>query len=255
MTIVTLTSDFGTKDYYVGVIKGTLLSKTPSLNIVDITHDVKNYDIVQAAYILKNTYHSFPKGSIHILSVNNIYSKKMSFIAIKKDDYYFIGPNNGVFSLLFEDKIEQAYKLDYNTKLDFPLKHTFAAAVSHIANGLPFNEIGLPEKKITERITLQPVISKSQIRGSVIHIDNYENVVVNITKELFNRVRKRRKFSLYFKRNDAIVKLSRQYYDVPVGETLCLFNSAGYLEIAINMGKASSLLGLNVDDTIQIDFH
>ena len=106
-----------------------------------------------------------------------------------------------------------------------------------------------------KRITLQPVTSKSQIRGSIIHIDNYENAIVNISRELFEQLSKKRTFSLYFKRYNPITQLSEQYYDVAIGDILCLFNSAGYLEIAVHMGKAATLLGLKIDDTVQIDFH
>ncbi len=255
MSIVTLTTDFGSKDYYVGVIKGAMLCENPRLNIVDITHNINNYDIVQASYVLKNAYDSFPKGTIHLVSVNNYYSKHKRFVAIEYDGYYFIGPDNGVFSLMFEDAPKSIFELDFIENSNFPLKDIFSKSVAHIVSDLPFYEIGAPLEDITQRITLQPVISKSQIRGSIIHIDNYENAIVNITKDLFDRVRQKRKFSLFFKRYDPITKLSQQYYDEQVGETLCLFNSAGYLEIAVNMGKAKSLLGLKIDDTVQIDFH
>ena len=255
MPIVTLTSDFGWTDYYVGLLKGGLLSKNPNLNIVDISHNIKNYDIVQGAFILKNAYDSFPEGTIHVISVNNYYNKDHCFIAVRYNGHYFLGPDNGVFSLLFEEKPTSVYELERTGDNDFPMKDIFAKAVAHITNDMPFNEIGIPLDEITERITFQPVISKSHIRGSVIHIDHYENAIVNISKELFDKVRGKRDFSIFFKRFGPIKKISDHYASVPVGETLCFFNSAGYLEIAVNMGKAHSLLGLNIDDSIQIDFH
>lgn len=254
MPIVTLTSDFGLADYYVAVIKGALLCENQNLTIVDITHNVKNYDIVQGAFVLKNAYSSFPKETIHILSVNNFYNKKYCFLAVRYEDHYFIGPDNGIFSLLFDEKPEDVYELEFGKKSDFPLKDIFSKAVGHLSNGLPFNEIGIKVDEIEQRISFQPVINKSQIRGTVIHVDNYENVIVNITKDLFDQVCENRKFAIFFKRFDPIQKIHKNYADIAVGERLCFFNSAGYLEIAINMGKASSMLGLNVDDSIQIDF-
>lgn len=255
MSIVTLTTDFGSTDYYVGILKGAMLCENPTINIVDISHNIKNYDIVQASYVVKNTYQSFPQGTIHVVSINNFYSKNKRFIVIRQEQDYFIGPDNGVFSLIFETPPQQVYELAYKEVGTFPLKDVYAKAVGHIANELPFHEIGKPINKIVQRITLQPVISKSQIRGSIIHVDNYENAIINISKDLFNRVRQKRDFSLYFKRYNPITQLSEQYYDVPVGEVLCLFNSADYLEIAVNLGRAASLLGLKIDDTVQIDFH
>jgi len=254
MPIVTFTSDFGWNDYYVAIIKGAILSENQEINFVDISHNINNYDIVQGAFILKNAYKSFPKGTIHLLSVNNFYNKKRRFLAIRHDDQYFIGPDNGIFSLLFEKPPRDIYKLDFVNKGSFPLKNVFAKTIGHIANKLPFNEIGIPTAEVVERITFQPVISKSQIRGSVIHIDNYENVVTNISRDLFEKVWGERAYEISFRRNEPLQKINNNYYDVGVGETLCRFNSADLLEISINMGKAASMLGLKIEDTVQVDF-
>lgn len=255
MAIITLTSDFGLSDYYVGVIKGAMLCQNPTLNIVDISHNVKTYDIVQGSFIIKNAYQAFPKGTIHVVSVNNFINTKKCFIAIKHRGYYFIGPDNGLFSLVFEDKPKEIYRLNnFEDYRHFPLKDIYANAVGHITAGKPFKEIGKKAFNIQERITLQPVVSKSQIRGSVIHIDNYENVIVNIPYVLFEQVARKRKFELFFKRYDPITQICTHYGEVPVGETLCLFNSTGYLEISVNLGKAASLHSLKIDDTVQIDF-
>jgi hypothetical protein len=114
--------------------------------------------------------------------------------------------------------------------------------------------LGNPARDILQRITFQPVIAPSQIRGAVIYVDNYDNVVSNITRDLFEKVGRGRPFQLFFKRHDPILRLSKHYNDVPIGETLCLFNS-DYLEVSINMGKAAELFGLKIEDTIQINFH
>ena len=254
MPIVTLTSDFGLSDYYAAVVKGAILSANDQLQIIDITHNIKPFDIVQGAYILKNAYRSFPKGSIHIISVNNYSNKTHCLLAARYGDHFFLGPDNGIFSLIFPKIPADIYELPYNETASFPLKDVFAKAVNHIAGSLPFNEIGIPLEDIEQRISIQPVITNSSIRGSVIHIDNYENVIVNISRELFERVWNKRKYMIYFKRNEPIKKIRQSYFDVPVGETLCLFNSAEYLEIAINMGKAASMHSLRVDDHVQIDF-
>ena len=254
MPVVTITSDFGLTDYYLPVIKGAMLSKNDQLTIVDITHNIKHFDIVQAAFILKNAFVSFPKGSIHLLSVNNSYDKKRCFLALKYKGHYFIGPDNGVFSLMFPDNINTVYELTYKTEGAFPLKEIFASAVAHIANGLPLNEIGIPLDAIAQRINFHPVTTKNKIQGTIIHIDHYGNAISNIHRELFYKIQKKRNFLLYYKRNNPLKKLTTNYFDVAIGEPLCFFNSANYLEIAINMGKANTMLGLNEEDTIQIDF-
>jgi len=255
MTIVTFTSDFGGQDYYVAVIKGTILTQQSQIQLVDITHNIKNYDIVQAAFIFKNAWQSFPEDTIHILSINDFDNAHQGFLAIKHAGHYFIGPDNGLFWLVFEKVPEEVYELSKIEKSNFPLKDIYANAIAYIANQKSLQGIGNRLHNIVQRIALQAVIGKSHIRGSVIHIDNFENVIVNISKELFEKIGKNRSFSLYFKRHDPITRLSQNYYDVPIGEILCRFNSADCIEIAINMGKAASLLGLNVEDVVQIDFH
>lgn len=252
MQIVTLTTDFGLDDYYVALLKGALLRQSPSLQLIDVSHNVKPYDIVQGAFVLKNTYASFPSGTIHIITVNNS-AEGMSLICLKHEGQFFIGPDNGIFSLVFA-KMPDAYRLDSDKESPFPIQKTLANTVQHLVAGQPLHEIGFPAGETVQRIALQPVLSHSQIRGSVIYVDHYENVTINIPKELFEKVRNGRQFALFFKRNDPITRLSRHYTDVPVGETLCLFNFAGFLEIAVSMGKASSLLGLKLDDMVQVDF-
>ncbi len=255
MTIVTLTSDFGNQDYYTAILKGAMLQRNKSLQFVDITHNIKNYDIVQAAFIFRNVWQSFPEGTIHVLSVNDFDSENRAFLAIKHAGHFFIGPDNGVFWLVFEKMPDEVYQLPTSAWSNFPLKDIYSTAVWHITTQKHFAKIGVRREEIVQRIALQPVTGSSQIRGSVIHIDNFENVIVNISRELFEKIGAGRPFSLYFKRHDPITRLSEHYFDVPVGEVLCLFNSADCLEIAINMGCAATLLGLQVEDVVQIDFY
>ncbi len=252
MALVTFTSDLGLQDYYSAVIKGAILSRNPALNIVDISHNIKPFDIVQGAYILKNAYGSFPKGTIHLVSVNSHYDSGRCYLAARYKDHYFIGPDNGIFSLVFEGEADKIYELEGTPEL--LSQDTIAKAVQHISGGMPFNEIGILVDEIEERMTFQPITTPDMIKGAVIHIDHYENVVVNISETLFQQIRKKRKAKIYFKRFNPIDKISYSYADVPVGEPLCLFNSAGFLEIAVNTGKASSLLGLNLEDGVNIEF-
>jgi S-adenosyl-L-methionine hydrolase (adenosine-forming) len=253
MTIVTLTTDFGLQDYYVPALKGSMLSRFSALNIVDISHNITNHDIVQAAFVFKNAWKAFPAGTIHALSVNNLGGEKYRFLIVAHEGHYFIGPDNGIFSLIFNQTPQLAYEVPFSGLNFIPLRDCLANAVGHIAQELPLEDIGTPVDDLVERISLQPVISPSQIRGAVIHVDNFDNVIINITRDLFEKVGRGRDFQLYFKRHDPITRLAAHYNDVPIGEPLCLFNS-DYLEIAINMGKAAEMLGLKIEDTIQIDF-
>jgi hypothetical protein len=252
---ITLTTDFGTQDFYSGALKGALLKRSPELQLVDISHNIIPYDIVQAAFVLQNAWPEFPEGSIHLIGVNCVYAPEFRFIAARRMNHYFLAPDNGLLSLLFGELPETDVRsLGAGAPTHFPVKNVFADAVAHLSAGLPFENLGEPAGALLQRISIQPVLTQSRIRGTVVHVDNFDNVVVNVHRSLFEDARKDREFSLFFKRNDPITQVSGNYCDVPVGEQLCLFNASGFLEIAINMGRAASLLGLKVEDVVEIVF-
>lgn len=255
MNIVTLTTDFGTRDYCVGSIKGAILAQGEPALLVDITHDIDNYNIVQAAYTLKNAFHHFPKESIHLISVHTFYRSEPRFLLVRHQGHYFIGPDNGIFSLMFEGPLDDIRALSHPDACTvFGVRAVFSTIVGQLLKGISLENIGQPFDALLQRLALQPITGKDQIRGSVIHIDNYKNVVLNVDRDLFERIRRGRDFELYFKRYDPITRVSANYADVPMGEVLCLFNSANLLEIAVHLDKAATLFGLEVDEAIQIDF-
>lgn len=255
MQLVTLTTDFGTQDFYTGALKGALLSRVPGLTLVDISHDIKPFDIVQGAFVVQNVWPEFPEGAIHLIGVNCVYSPGFRFVAARRSGHFFLAPDNGLLTLLFP-QIDPAdlRNLPADPAEHFAVKNIFAAATAYLAEGNPFEELGEFAAPLLERISIQPVITPTRIRGTVIHIDNFENVVVNIRRDVFEKAQNGREFSLFFRRNDPITRLSGNYCDVPVGEQLCLFNAAGFLEIAVNMGRAATLLGLKVEDVVEVVF-
>lgn len=253
MPIVTLTTDFGHQDFHLGRLKGMLLSVVPTAQLVDVSHEIPNYDIVQAAFIFRKAWPYFPDGTVHVLSINDYYQPRGRYLAVLHEDQYFIGPDNGLFSLIFGEMPQETYVLDRFDR-DASPGIAYAGAVAHIASKKPFYEIGLPATKIAERLAFHPVIGTDYIRGAVTFIDNFENATTNITRELFEQVGKGRAFELLIKRNEPIDGLSFRYHDVPEGESLIRFASDGLLEIAINMGRAASLLSIEVEDTVQVEF-
>ncbi len=255
MQIITLTTDFGAQDYSVAMLKGAMLCEYSALQFIDITHNVKNYNIVQAAYLVRHTYRNFPKGTIHIVAVSNFYTPNPTYLLIQHEGHFFIGPDNGIFSLLFAQQPDECYAIAYEKLSISTYTETFAKAVGHILKEQPLAEIGEKIDEITQRLSLQAITGETLIRGTVIHIDHFENVVLNITRELWERYAYYRRFALFFKRHDPIIALSNTYADVLVGENLCLFNAANHLEIAINMGKAASMLSLDIEDTVQVEFY
>lgn len=259
MGVITLTTDLGLKDYYVSSIKGSILTEYKEVTIIDISHEIPPFDIQQAAFILKNAYLNFPKGTVHIIGVNAEASITHPHIAIEMGGQYFIGADNGIFSLLFDRTPDKIVELNIRQDTDiltFPTKDVFVKAACHIARGGTLEVIGTPRKNVYERTMFRPVSEDSVIRGTVIYIDSYKNVISNITQQLFKEVGKNRSFTIFFRKSDYnIDEISKSYNEVPEGEKLALFSSTGYLEIAINKGEASSLLGLRQNDTIRIEFY
>ena len=252
--LVTLTTDFGRADFHLPRLRGCLLGEFPGLRLVDITHEVPPYDIVRAAHIFGRSWSHFPKGTIHLISVNDYYQPRGRFLALRHEGHYFLAPDNGLLGLVLADiNRSELFALD-NYRAGDLLPTVYARAVAHLAVGKPFHEIGIPATTMTERLAFQPVIGPNYIRGTAVFIDRFDNVTTNITRELFEDVGRGRGFQLLVKRNTPIDALSFRYFDVPEGEALCRFNSDDYLEIAINLGRAASLLGIGVEDMVQVEF-
>lgn len=259
MTIITLTTDWGLENHYQGAVKGSLLKHLPDAQIIDISHQLPPFDIMQASFVLKNAYPHFPKGSIHLLGVNSEAGMDNPHVAIRHNDHFFIGADNGVFSLMFDNKPDEAIEIDIiqdSAYFTFSTRDVFAKVAAMIASGKKLSDIGKPHRDLFHRIPFVPVVYPEKIIGKVIFIDNYENVFVNITRELFRQVGGGLAFSInYRSAGDSITEIHEAYGDVTPGEKIALFGSSTYLEIAINQGKASSLLGLHLNDTVSIVFN
>lgn len=257
MAIITLTTDLGYKDFYQAALKGSILSLLPNVNIIDITHNISAFNIPQAAFVLKNAFPYFPKGTVHLIGINSVFDEKTKYLAVNYKGHYFVGSDNGVFSLIFDEHPSEIVELSIMQDLKFlhfPLTDIFAKAACHLAAGGKMKEIGIPIDELEEKVHLQPVIEHNVIKGSVIYIDSFQNVITNISKDLFSKIQQNRDFMLYFRKNESISQLSWHYNEVPEGEKLCLFGISNYLEIAINKGNASGLLGLHLGDIVRVEF-
>lgn len=256
MAIITLTSDWGLSDYYVAAVKGTILSAIPDATIVDITHNIEPWDIAAAAFILRNCYQNFPEGTIHIIAVETEEASDKPHIALKANGHYFIGTDNDIFSLILGDTPYEAVTIEVIQDSDyftFTTRDRFVKVAAMIAKGVPFSEIGGPYPKIRECLAFQPTMNNNSIHGIITFVDSYENAVTNITQNLFEKVRNGRSFEIRIGKY-TIDKVCRSYTEVPVAEKMALFGTHGYLEIAMNHGKAASLLGLSRDSSVDITF-
>jgi hypothetical protein len=276
MPLITLTTDFGTKDHFVGTIKGAIYTEFIDAKIVDISHQISPFNITETSYILKNAYRNFPTGSIHIVGVDSELSVENRQIAIELDGHFFICSDNGIISMIASEiKPDKMVEITIHNTLasSFNVLDVFVKVACHIARGGTLDVVGKPIDKYKKLNEVNPLINdeRNRISGCVIYIDNYGNVVSNITKKLFREIGKGRAFEV-IARNYTFDKILEQYnevvnFSIPPenrqddGKKLAIFNSAGYLEISIyksnlkTVGGASSLLGLQYRDSITVKFY
>ena len=275
MAIITLTTDFGLKDHFVAVLKGSIYSELPDAKIVDISHDIMPFNIQECAYILSNSYKSFPKGTIHIVGVDSEETPENKHVVALINGHYFISANSGVIGLITSEmKPEKVVEINLPDSIanSFPVLNVFIQVACHIARGGTLEIVGKPFTALNDLREFAPRIVEDgkKIIGSVIYIDNYGNVITNIRKNLFDAYRNGRDFKLLV-RNHKISKIHNAYNDFidysqdknqrkGAGDLLAIFNSSDYIELAIfksnltTVGGASTLLGLDYRDTIMVDF-
>ncbi len=276
MAIITLTTDFGLKDHFVGALKGAIFSEIADVNIVDISHGISPFNIPECAYILENSYKNFPKGTIHLVGVDAEPTVENQHIAVLVDGHYFISANNGVIGLITsEKKPEKIVQINLPNNHEngaFPEMDVFVKVACHLARGGTLEVIGQPFNALKELREFSPQFADNgnKIIGSIIYIDNYGNVITNILKQQFEGYRNGREFEL-IARSHKIHQIHERYSDIVnfdveknkrkgAGDLLALYNSSDYIELAIyksNLntgGGASTLLGLEYRDTITINF-
>ncbi len=274
MSIITLITDFGHKDYFVGALKGKILSEQKEAVIVDISHEIDLFNTLEASYCIEAAYSNFPKGTIHIIGVDSERVGDTQHIAMQWDDHYFICADNGILNTLIQKKIPQkivAITIHDRLNTDVSDMDVFAAVACHISRGGLLNVIGKEIQSLKSVSVLTSSVSDdlAEIKGQIVYIDSFGNCVTNISQKQFNDTIRSRKFEIIIK-NKKITRLHKSYSDFPVSDTkqlkdlegdfLALFNENGYLEIAIyksnpkTVGSAATLLGLHFRDSISIKF-
>jgi S-adenosylmethionine hydrolase len=274
MSIITLTSDYGLKDHFVGALKGKILSEYSEAKIIDISHEIDPFNTVEASYIISASYSSFPKGTVHLIGVDMEHNKENQHIVMQWNDHYFIAADNGILSMLSQKIVPQkivAINIHDRLASDAADLDVFVKVACHLAKGGLMNVIGKEINTIKQVTDLQAVFSAdgNSLKGHVIYIDHFGNVITNISKKYFIEVAKGRPYEIVLKTKNiktilpnysAIANSDKYPIKSYEGEKLAIFNEAGFLEIAIfrsnpsNVGSANSLLGLNYRDVIIIKF-
>lgn len=260
-SLLTLTTDFGTRDAYVAAMKGTMLGLAPGLHLVDITHEIAPQDIMEAAFVLRDAVPFFPPGTVHLVVVDPGVGTARKAVAVRKDGHLFVGPDNGLFPLLFDGAPpDAAVELDRPAFWRTPApgrtfhgRDVFAPVAAHLAAGRPLEDVGSPLAALTPLHWPLPVADDQGVQGWVVHRDRFGNCITNIACATLDAVRNGRALKCYVG-NTILPAIHHTYADVAPGEPVALFGSGGYLEIAVHAGNASELLGIRKGDTVKIVF-
>jgi S-adenosylmethionine hydrolase len=255
-SIITLTTDFGDKDGYVGAVKGVLLKINPQIKIVDITHDISPFNILEGTLILNSFYQFFPRGTIHLVVVDPGVGGKRKGILIQTDNYFFVGPDNGIFSLILEnEKIREIIGITNSEYFlqkpssTFHARDIFAPVSAYLSLGVKPQEFGSLSRECYKLKLPQPKFRENRLKGEIIYVDRFGNLISNIRSELLPD-EKRIQVKIGQRR---IKGLSRFYAERKEGELIALIGSSNFLEIAVNQGNAQRLLKAKTGDKITVE--
>lgn len=264
MSIITLLTDFGTKDVYVGVMKGVILSFNPSAVIVDICHYIDPQDLVEAAFLIKSSYRYFPEGTVHVIVVDPGVGGDRAIVAIELEGHIFLAPDNGVLTLLIDEaeigasvRVENTRYFLNSVSQTFHGRDIFAPVASHLSKGVHINKLGtaLNQEDLIRLSVPKPYLSTTgELVGKIISIDRFGNCISNIDVNCIETFFKNgAEKSLEIKIGKTLIKrLSHSYTDAPLGEPLAIIGSFGYVEIALNCGNARRKLNVEKGDVITL---
>ena len=259
MKIITLLSDFGLIDGYVGAVKGVILFNFPEAKIIDITHEIKPFQIEAAAYTLMSYYSYYPKDTVHMTVVDPGVGGKRAPLIIKTANYYFVGPDNGLFSYIFQKEAYSAFEI--NTKMigskisaTFHGRDIFAPVAAKLAQGVKHDLIAYPFKGKPIDFARHTSDKQNEFSAKIISIDRFGNIITNFSIFEYDAQKVKRIKNITVNKQ-SIKTIKKTYSDVETGELLALWGSAGFLEISINKGNAADNLNVSIgDDNIIIKF-
>lgn len=277
MGLITITSDWGDQDHYAAAVKAKVYSYFPDARIIDVSHHVPLFDIGKAAYFLRNVYPYSPEGTVHLIGVNTISGKDRAHLIVCSNNQFFVGADNGIFSLLFPKNeiptaVYEITEMQDHPSFTFPSRDLFAKVAASLAQGTPPEKLG-KQSQIQNLITPSAPIVRYQeipedgstfaeIVGEVNYIDRYGNINTNIHRNLFDSMlEKFANFEINYKdpirkilHTESIRTISKAYSDVRVSDVLALFTGDGYLQISQNESSAANMLGFRLRMPVIIRF-
>jgi S-adenosylmethionine hydrolase len=258
MALVGFLSDFGLKDNFVGIVKAVILRINPSVQIIDITHQIRPYDILEAGFILKSSFKFFPKGTIFLAIVDPGVGSKRKAIIVKTKDFYFVSPDNGLLSLVLKElpplKIIEISNDKYFLKpvsFTFQARDIFAPVVGYLSKGEKVDNFG-KEVFTYRKLDFPPLkLNKEILEGEIIYVDHFGNLITNIDEKTFKDFTKNKRFKIQIGKF-LIDKLSLNYAEAENLRPIVLINSFGYLEISLKEKNASEILKSKKADKVKI---
>lgn len=255
MALITFLSDFGELDHYIAAVKAKIYQLNPEQKVIDISHQIKPFNLPHGSFVLKSVFREFPEGTIHLVTVDSSSKANTNYIALELEEHYFIGADNGLLSLISEKEPTEVVKIDAlsNTSTNFIEKEILAPIAVKLAHGTALAEVGAPFDAMKRLLNKKSRASKQKISGHIIHVDHYGNLITNIELKDFDVLSKNKKISINYGRTFSN-QIHESYDSVVHGESFHIFNSLGLLEIGINMGHGAELLGLDYDSPVTIIF-
>ena len=255
MAIVTLLTDSGESDHYVAAIKAKILSVNPGLTLVDISHKIGSCDLAHAAFVLKAVFRDFPKGTVHLAGVDTTGNRDDAFIAVQLEDHFFVGTDNGLFSLI-SDKSHQML-VDINKisaiQSSFPERDILAPVAAKLASNVAISSVGVVMPLFKKLMNRHIKANRKIISGHVVRVDSYGNLITNIPKDAFTTLSNGKTYTIQFG-GEKFRRIHTNYHQADQGDCFLLFNSLDLLEIGIYKGNACELLGMTYDSAVSITF-
>ena len=264
MSIITLLTDFGTGTEYAGLMKAVILSINPSAAIVDITHEIDSQDVVQAAFTIYSSYRYFPDGTVHLIVVDPGVGSQRSLLALEMKKQFFIVPDNGILTLLFnEGKVTSLIRITNSKYFLTSVSRTFhgrdiiAPVGAHLSGGIGVSKLG-PDIDLRDAVRLENLYARisenGELVGKIVVIDDFGNLITNIDfKKLSEVYQIGQEKKIQFKIGSHVITgLSETYDSVQAKTPLVLIGSRGYLEIAVNKGNAAQVLNAEKGDRVRV---
>ncbi len=259
MSTITFTTDFGLRDWYVGVMKGVIENIDPTCKTIDITHGIKEGAVEQAAFVLAWSYSFFPKGTIHIAVVDPGVGGTRDPILLESQEHYFVGPDNGIFSLV-NDPYARLYVLDKkgywrpHVSDTFHGRDIFAPIAAYLARGMEPHQLGSPSKKAIVSIDIPKPKQETDgsLRAQIIHVDRFGNCLTNVPNATLKPSASQRIVTVHFSGQEIPCLVAKTYEEATIGKPIVIHGSSGFLELSINQAKFSEQFHLHKGDQVSL---